>query len=70
MLWPIALGGAVGSVLRYLVGGWLQPARSAFPWGTLALLQRGDWARALVYVGVSVLASLGAVAVGVAIVPR
>lgn len=37
VLW-IALGGALGSVLRYLVGGWGQRlTQSTFPLGTLAV---------------------------------
>lgn len=36
LLW-IAIGGACGSVSRYLVGGWLQPASGRFPWGTAAV---------------------------------
>ncbi len=33
----VGLGGLVGSVLRYLVGGIAQGAESAFPFGTLAV---------------------------------
>src|ERR1051325_4106279 len=34
----IALGGGLGSVLRYLLGGWVQSqSRGAFPIGTLAV---------------------------------
>lgn len=34
----VALGGAVGAVLRYLVGGWVQAlAGTFFPWGTLTV---------------------------------
>lgn len=36
LLW-IGLGGAFGSVSRYLVGGWLQPASGRFPCGTAAV---------------------------------
>ena len=33
----VALGGALGSLLRYAVAGvWLSPASLDFPWGTLA----------------------------------
>jgi CrcB protein len=34
----VALGGAIGAVSRYLVGGWVQGALgSAYPWGTWAV---------------------------------
>jgi fluoride exporter len=34
----IALGGAIGSLLRYAVQGWVHRAvESVFPWGTLAV---------------------------------
>jgi CrcB protein len=34
----IALGGAIGTALRYLLGGWLQHAAGGtFPWSTLAI---------------------------------
>lgn len=34
----IALGGALGAVSRYLVGGWVQTMiEGAFPWGTFAV---------------------------------
>lgn len=33
----VALGGAMGSVLRYLVAGWVQPAGGGFPLGTLVV---------------------------------
>jgi CrcB protein len=38
LLW-VGLGGFAGSVLRYLVSGWVQHASKsvAFPWGTLAV---------------------------------
>ena len=36
MIWYIALGSAIGGVLRYLLGGWVQRAAGpAFPTGTL-----------------------------------
>jgi CrcB protein len=113
----IALGGAVGSVARYLLGGLVQrtlhpdfpigtlavniigcaligvfaklflhsqtelPLRatlmvgfcggfttfSAFSNETLGLIQGGEWTRAGVYVGLSVIASLGATAAGFAL---
>lgn len=37
LVW-VALGGAVGSIGRYLVGYWIQKQwPSAFPWGTLVV---------------------------------
>lgn len=33
----LALGGATGTVARYLVSGLAQPAGGTFPWGTLAV---------------------------------
>lgn len=40
----VAVGGAVGSVLRYLVGVWaLRLAGSAFPWGTLFVNVTGSF---------------------------
>lgn len=45
LIW-VAAGGALGSALRYLLGGWVQTARwvdrltggwPVFPWGTLAV---------------------------------
>ena len=33
----IALGGMVGAVLRYLVGGWVSSSPTGFPVGTLAV---------------------------------
>ncbi len=45
----VALGGAIGSVLRYLVGlasGWL--SGPGFPWGTLAVNIAGSLAMGLV----------------------
>lgn len=40
----VALGGAIGSVLRYLVGiGTLRSFGPAFPWGTLAVNITGSF---------------------------
>jgi CrcB protein len=43
----IALGGALGSVLRYAIqsafNGALRPASSGFPWGTLAVNLTGSF---------------------------
>jgi len=59
----VALGGAVGAVLRYLLARWSAPAR--FPWGTLAANVPGSlllgvvvvsvdgWARVLLATGVA-----------------
>ena len=33
----VLVGGALGSALRYGVGGWLQPMSLDFPWGVLAV---------------------------------
>lgn len=33
----VALGGAFGAVLRYLVTGWVQQRIDFFPWGTLVV---------------------------------
>jgi fluoride exporter len=117
LIWYIALGGAVGSVLRYLVGvaaqgrigldfpvgtllvnlsgclllGFLihyalaTPAItpelrgllttglcggyttfSTFGYETVALIQDGDWRRATLYVGLSVLGGLLSVMLGIA----
>jgi fluoride exporter len=33
----VAMGGAAGSVLRYLAGLWLAPLSASFPWATLAV---------------------------------
>ncbi len=61
ILAAVALGGALGAVLRYLLGEWFPVAAGAFPWTTfginvsgsllLALLQprvRGELGRAFV----------------------
>ncbi len=40
----VCVGGAIGSVARYLVGGWLLSALGAgFPWGTLAVNLTGSF---------------------------
>lgn len=42
VLW-VAFGGAIGSVARYWVDGWItRLAGSAFPWGTLAVNVAGS----------------------------
>jgi CrcB protein len=41
----VALGGALGAVLRYAIAGvWLSPASLDFPWGTLAVNVTGSLA--------------------------
>ncbi len=45
----VALGGATGSVLRYVVGHWsLRVFGPAFPWGTLVVNIAGSFAIGLV----------------------
>jgi fluoride exporter len=42
----VALGGALGSVMRWLVSGWVQrlSPTSTFPWGTLTVNAVGSFA--------------------------
>jgi fluoride exporter len=43
LLLLIAIGGAMGSVARYLVDGWIQSSSGAsFPWGTLVVNVTGS----------------------------
>ena len=42
MVFAIALGGAAGSVARYLLGTLLAPRAHGFPWGTLAINVSGS----------------------------
>ena len=42
MLLAIALGGAVGSVSRYLLGAWIGPSRSGIPLATLLINVTGS----------------------------
>jgi CrcB protein len=43
-LW-VFLGGGVGTLLRYAIGGWVQGAAgAAFPWGTFAVNMSGCFA--------------------------
>ena len=38
MVWDVAIGSAIGGVLRYLLGGWIQQrSGSAFPVQTLLI---------------------------------
>ena len=41
-LW-IAIGGALGSVLRFACSEWIQARWSTFPWGTLFVNVLGSW---------------------------
>ena len=50
MIWYIALGSALGGVLRYLMGGWVQRlAGGGFPAGTLAVNIAGSFLLGLFY---------------------
>jgi len=41
----VAIGGALGSLLRYGIAGvWLSPASLDFPWGTTAVNVTGSFA--------------------------
>ena len=68
----VALGGAIGAVLRYQTGRglthWLGPQTvTAFPWATLTVNIVGSLAmaaQAFIYAAVSVLAGLSALYVG------
>lgn len=44
MIWYVAVGSALGGMLRYLVGGLVQRASSGFPWGTLIVNISGCFA--------------------------
>lgn len=40
----IAVGGALGALLRYVIGGWIQSmGGTRFPWGTLAVNVLGSF---------------------------
>jgi fluoride exporter len=39
----LAVGGATGTILRYLVQGFLQPSSAIFPWGTFAVNALGSF---------------------------
>jgi fluoride exporter len=46
----IAIGGAAGAVLRYLVDTWVsERAVSAFPWGTFVVNMSGSFALGLLF---------------------
>ncbi len=48
MIWYIALGSALGGMLRYLLGGWIQRAAGhGFPLGTLVINVSGSLALGL-----------------------
>jgi CrcB protein len=42
LLLLIFIGGGCGSVLRFLVSGWMRPLGEAFPWGTLTVNVAGS----------------------------
>ena len=42
-LFVVGVGGAIGAIARYLLGGWIQTASgSAFPWGTFSVNVSGS----------------------------
>ncbi len=51
MVWLVVLvGGGIGALARYWLGGWVQNAAGAdFPWGTLAINVSGSLLLALLY---------------------
>lgn len=50
MIWYIALGSAIGGMLRYLLGGWIQRAAGGtFPIGTLVINISGSFLLGLIY---------------------
>lgn len=48
ILLAVALGGAIGSLLRYLMTGWMQPVSSAFPWGIFIVNVSGGFVMGLI----------------------
>jgi len=52
MLWlVVVVGGGLGALTRYELGGWIQNAAGAgFPWGTLVINVTGSLLLALLYV--------------------
>jgi len=50
MIWYIALGSALGGVIRYLLGGWIQGrAGPGFPVGTLVINVTGSFLLGFLY---------------------
>ncbi len=51
MIWLVVLvGGGLGALARYGLGGWIQDAAGAsFPWGTLVINVSGSLLLALIY---------------------
>ncbi len=51
MVWlAVLVGGGIGALARYGLGGWVQNAAGAdFPWGTLAINVSGSLLLALIY---------------------
>ena len=44
-LFAVAIGGAIGALVRYALGGWVQQMTdSLFPWGTLVVNLIGSFA--------------------------
>ena len=51
LLLYIALGGGLGAIARYVLGGWVQVATGAtFPWGTLLINVSGSLLLGFLYV--------------------
>ncbi len=51
LLLYIALGGGLGAIARYVLGGWVQAATGAtFPWGTLLINISGSLLLGFLYV--------------------
>jgi CrcB protein len=48
VLAAVALGGAVGSLLRYFAAGAIQPANAAFPWGIFVVNITGGLAMGMI----------------------
>ena len=55
MLALVGVGGAIGAVLRYMIGEWIP---DGFPWGTLAVNLLGSLLRGII-VGMSLSAEMG-----------
>jgi CrcB protein len=48
VLAAVALGGAVGSLLRYFAAGAIQPVNAAFPWGIFVVNITGGFAMGVI----------------------
>lgn len=42
MIWIIGVGGAIGAAVRFLLGGLMRGATTAFPWGTWVINSSGS----------------------------